>query len=323
MSDQPKKGSPIAAVIIVLLLIAAAAVFYLTRTGVMTETPIEGVPATTTTAEGTAEVIPTKTFNLPGSKGTAGVAMTEQVDLGKAGQLPARIIGNPNAKLKLIEYTSLTCSHCAAYYAQTLPEVKKELVDKNVVLYEKRDFPLNAPALDAAMILRCLPDDKAEGVRELFYRNQNAWAYEPNYRDYLKKTAGLAGLSGEDAEKCFNDADLKAKIVADVEYAGKTYEIKSTPSFVLETIGSTEKPKVIVGQYPTQDFLKVLRAEIELIHGQAEAPASGALESAPAVAPEAAVETPAVETPAVETPVAETPMEETASPESADAPKAE
>ncbi len=267
-----KNNKALGIALILAILLAAAAGFYFFKTQAPNTTPETAIAGK---AAGDVGVVPTKTFNT----GTSGVAINQSVDLTKANKLPPRIYGNPDAKLKIIEYTSLTCSHCAGYVLQTLPEVKKEFIDTNKIAYEKRDFPLNAPALDAAMLLRCLPAEKADGVRELFYRDQNKWAYEANYREYLKQTTSLAGLDSDGFDKCLADEDLKAKMIADVQYADATYQVRATPSFIF-VVG--ENAKVVPGQYPTAEFLKMIGEELQTAEGTTPpAPAAAAPEAQP------------------------------------------
>lgn len=246
----------------VAVILAAAAGFYFFKA----QTPVSEQTTTTAATAGDAGVVPTKTFNT----GTSGVATNQSVDLTKANQLLPRIYGNPDAKLKVIEYTSLTCSHCAGYTLQTLPEVKKQFIDTGKIAYEKRDFPLNAPALDAAMLLRCLPAEKSDGVRELFYRDQNKWAFEANYREYLKQTTSLAGLDSEAFDACLADEEMKAKMIADVQFADATFQVRATPSFVF-VVG--ENAKLVPGQYPTAEFLKMIGQELQTAEGVAAEPA--------------------------------------------------
>ena len=109
------------------------------------------------------------------------------------------------------------------------------------------------------MLLRCLPEDKVEGVRELFYRDQNKWAYEANYRDYLKQTTSLAGLDNDAFDACLADDALKAKMIADVQFADATFQIRATPSFVF-VMG--ENARTVPGQYPTAEFLRMIADDL-------------------------------------------------------------
>ena len=68
-------------------------------------------------------------------------------------------IGEENAPITIIEYASMSCSHCADFHNDTLAELKKEFIDTGKVKFIFRDFPFNYPALAGSMILRCVPDE--------------------------------------------------------------------------------------------------------------------------------------------------------------------
>jgi protein-disulfide isomerase len=298
MSEQsPKKGNPIAVVVIIALVFAVGAGLFIfsqkSNAPATPETPATETTETDQTAAD-AEVVPTKTFQLPGAVGDAAVARNQQVDLAKANQLPARVIGNKDAKLRVIEYTSLTCSHCAQFYANTLPELKKQFIDTNKIAWEKRDFPLDNTALDAAQVLRCVQDDaKSDAIREVLYRTQQKWAYEPNYRDYLKQNVSLAGMTGEQVDQCLADLDLRAKMTADVQFAANTYNIRSTPTFVLQYAGKEEP---LVGAYPTKEFVEVIVNALAQAEAS-DAPAPGTGGDTAEVPPTASGSSPIVEEP--------------------------
>ena len=69
------------------------------------------------------------------------------------------IIGDKNAPITIIEYASLSCSHCADFHINRLPNLIEEFVDTGKAKIVFRDFPFNYPALLGSMVLRCVPKD--------------------------------------------------------------------------------------------------------------------------------------------------------------------
>ena len=67
-------------------------------------------------------------------------------------QVKTILEGNINAKIKLIVYESLTCSHCADFHKEIYPELKKEFIDTGLVKIEFRHFPLDMAAFNASKI---------------------------------------------------------------------------------------------------------------------------------------------------------------------------
>lgn len=144
-----------------------------------------------------------------------------------------RILGNPDAPIKISEHSSFTCGHCGNFHRTTYAQFKAEWLDTGRAYLVFSDFPLNAPALHASMVTRCAPEDRYfEFVEELFAK-QNDWAYGPNYLDYLKQYASQYGMSHKDVDTCINNQDLQKSILDRLRATQVQFEINSTPSFVI------------------------------------------------------------------------------------------
>ncbi len=148
-------------------------------------------------------------------------------------QLPAMAIGDPNAPIVLVEYSSLSCGHCGMFHKNILPDLKEKYVDTGKVYMIFREFPLNKPAVDGSKILRCLPEDKYYSFMNLLFETQKEWAYSGDYLNKLKQNAKLAGLTEEQINTCLADKDLEDKLGADLKIGSEGYKIRSTPSFVV------------------------------------------------------------------------------------------
>src|SRR5881275_249771 len=83
-----------------------------------------------------------------------------------------RILGNPDAPITIVEYASLTCPHCAHFTNDVLPELKKKWIDTGKAKLVLRDYPLDEPALRAAMIARCAPPDRFYAYVDTFFGAQ-------------------------------------------------------------------------------------------------------------------------------------------------------
>jgi protein-disulfide isomerase len=152
-----------------------------------------------------------------------------------------RILGDPDtAKATLIEYASLSCPHCAAFHKTILPSLKSEWIQQGKLLYVYRDFPLNAPALWAAMVANCMEGERYFAFIDLLYQNQDAWLGASDIPAALKQYAQVAGMDDATFDRCINDATEIDRIVAHVEYAQATYGVDSTPAVILN--GSRVKP---------------------------------------------------------------------------------
>ena len=87
------------------------------------------------------------------------------------------VIGDDNAPVTIIEYASLSCSHCAEFHMETLPKLLEEYIDKGLAKIVFRDFPLNYPALMGSMVLRCVPQDIRYEYQEALYELQSKWVF--------------------------------------------------------------------------------------------------------------------------------------------------
>jgi protein-disulfide isomerase len=156
-----------------------------------------------------------------------------------------RTLGNPNAKVVLIEYAAPVCPHCARFNANVIPAVRKNYVDSGKVLYVFRVYPL-APADGVAeKLARCLPKEKYFPFIDLLFRSQEQW--DPEYAQVnaaLGSPEGVrAGLLGLARSEGMSDSQFDSCIASTAEDdrinkvgsgAQTRYGINSTPSFVLD-----------------------------------------------------------------------------------------
>jgi protein-disulfide isomerase len=149
-------------------------------------------------------------------------------------RMAERVLGKDSAPVRVDEFISLTCSHCAEFYNTTLPDLEKRYVDTGKVKFILHDFPLDGVSLKAAAVARCMPVDEYYPFVKTLYATQLTWAFgggnpETNLIQYAK----LGGLSEDKAKACANDTDLQNAIIAERTEAGSKYNIEATPTFVI------------------------------------------------------------------------------------------
>ena len=151
-------------------------------------------------------------------------------------RLGERAIGKPDAKTRVIECFSLTCTHCAAFARETFPEVKTKLIDAGKVYYIFHDFPLDQIALTAAMVARALPAERYEPFIDALFASQDRWAFArgANTTEEIWKLAALAGMSRDTFNDALADEELRNWILHQQEVDQTTFKIDSTPSFVID-----------------------------------------------------------------------------------------
>ncbi len=165
--------------------------------------------------------------------------------------LSDRAMGAADAPVTIVENSSLSCPHCAHFHADVLPKIKAEYIDTGKVRLILNDFPLNRPALEGAILARCLPEDRYFPFVDLAFSTQKSWAENPAL---LQQHAKLAGLSEAEIGACMNSKALAEGIAEKMQAAQKKWKIDSTPTFVFNDGAST-----LMGSLPYEDF----KAEIE------------------------------------------------------------
>src|SRR6478735_6633041 len=111
-----------------------------------------------------------------------------------AADLGESAIGDATAPVTIIEYSSLTCPHCAAFHTQTLPELTKRYIDTGKVRLVLRDFPLDETALKASVIAHCAGPERVPEFVEVFFTRQQSWARAADPVQALTQLARLGGL---------------------------------------------------------------------------------------------------------------------------------
>ena len=144
------------------------------------------------------------------------------------------VSGNENAKITIIAYESLTCSHCAAFHKEIYPKLKKDFIDKGLVKIEFRNFPLDVAAFNAAKIAQCNSNSGLE-ILETLYANQSAWvkgATIEELNDNLKKLIKKKAFN-IDFDKCINDKKIEDFVLNDRIEGVKNFKVNSTPTIII------------------------------------------------------------------------------------------
>src|SRR5882762_3044758 len=145
-----------------------------------------------------------------------------------------RILGKADAPITIIEYASLTCPHCAHFTVDVLPKLKQKWIDTGKAKLVLRDFPLDEPALRAAMVVRCAPPDKFYPLVDTFFAQQENWVTSRDYRAALEKLAKLAGIGDKQFKTCTEDKKLEDQVVQSRLTAAQQLGVNSTPSFFID-----------------------------------------------------------------------------------------
>ena len=144
------------------------------------------------------------------------------------------IEGNIDAKVKLIVFESLTCSHCANFHKNIYPSLKEEFINKGHVSIEFKNFPLDMAALNAAKIAHCKNNGKSEILHYLF-ENQSQWVKGNTIADLNKNLKNLMDKSKFklNFDQCLNNKEIEDFILEDRINGTIKYKIEATPTLII------------------------------------------------------------------------------------------
>jgi len=143
------------------------------------------------------------------------------------------IIGDANALVTIVEYSSLSCPHCQHFHEKVLPDLQKEFITPGKAKLVFRHFPLNDAALKAAQLVECSGGkgtQRSNFVKVLF-EMQSKWAFSDEFVKDLKKIALVGGLDSAAFDSCMNDKDLESRLLASRIDAAQKLDVSSTPTF--------------------------------------------------------------------------------------------
>ena len=167
-------------------------------------------------------------------------------------------IGSADAPITIIEYRSLTCSHCADFANDVFPKLDEKYIQTGRVKFEFRPFVLNAVDLNAFKLLNSIEEKDFLSLGKMLFRDQNKWLVTKdsnkileNSTNALKKYALLYGLSEETFNDILNDKELEEWILSMRVDGTKRFNIQSTPSFIING-------EVYSGNMPFSKFEKLL-----------------------------------------------------------------
>ena len=144
------------------------------------------------------------------------------------------VIGDKNAPITIIEYASLSCSHCANFHKNVFPELKKDFLDTGIAKIEFRHFPLDIAAFNASKVAQCKNDGNSD-ILESLYANQQKWVKGSSIQEAnenLQKFLKNEGFS-IDFDSCVNNKEIEDFVLNDRIDGTKNFKVSSTPTIII------------------------------------------------------------------------------------------
>jgi protein-disulfide isomerase len=165
--------------------------------------------------------------------------------------LPDIVEGLADAPATIVEYASLTCSHCAAFHKDVWPALKAKYVDTGKAKFTLREFPLDPLATGAFMLARCAGPGKRDAVVDRLFDHQVEWAFAANPLFKLKDQLIAAGMTEAKFDACLKDQALFDGVKAMHDIAAAKLDVRSTPTFFVDG-------QRLAGEHRLDDFDKIL-----------------------------------------------------------------
>jgi protein-disulfide isomerase len=143
-------------------------------------------------------------------------------------------LGAAKAPVTIVEYSSLTCPHCADFAENVFPMLQSRYIDTGKVRFVSREFPLDIKAAGASMLARCAANGDAQKYFEataMLFKQQQVLVEQTT--DTLKAIGGKFGMSDEAVEACVKDNALLDKLKADQDFAYDQLKVDATPTFFI------------------------------------------------------------------------------------------
>jgi len=208
----------------VVVVIAAAAIYWVVSR--QNNVSLDATATAQTTSTATSS---TTAAAQQASSGAPTAAATS--DLMQAGPLGDMALGDPKAPNVMIEYASMTCTHCQRFHTEVYPKLKSQYIDTGKVYFIFRDFPLDSLARAAIIIAHCAPKERFFPLVDLMFDHQDQWAFVADPKTALINLVKQAGFTEDSFNACLTNQQLLDGVNWVQDRAEKLFGVGSTPTF--------------------------------------------------------------------------------------------
>jgi protein-disulfide isomerase len=175
-------------------------------------------------------------------------------ELMRPGPLPEQAVGEPNAPVTIVEYTSMTCPYCATFHEKTYPELKQKYIDTGKVRFIVREFGLDELSAAGFMLARCAGEGKYFPMIETLFHRQEEWAVQPPLP--LRAIAEQAGFTQQSFEQCLSNKKLLKDLEQVRKRGAKRFGVDSTPTFFVNGVMLKGAPTMEILEEMIEPYLK-------------------------------------------------------------------
>ena len=144
------------------------------------------------------------------------------------------VVGNIDARISIIAFESMTCSHCADFHKNVFPKLKEEYLDTGLAKIEFRHFPLDIAAFNASKVAQCKNDGNSD-ILESLYLNQQKWVKGSTVEEANKNLQLFLKSEGFniDFESCVSNKNIEDFVLNDRVDGAKNFKVNSTPTIII------------------------------------------------------------------------------------------
>jgi protein-disulfide isomerase len=147
---------------------------------------------------------------------------------------PDMALGSDKAPITMVEYSSLSCPHCAAFAQNVFPMLRSKYIDTGKVRFVSREFPLDVTAAAGSLLARCIANGDAskffDATMMIFQQQQGLVTHTT---DTLSAIGGKFGMTEAAVEACVKDDASLDKLQSDQNFAYKQLKVEATPTFFI------------------------------------------------------------------------------------------
>jgi protein-disulfide isomerase len=142
-------------------------------------------------------------------------------------------LGSPDAPVKIVEYASFTCPHCATFHDQVFKSLRADYIDTGKVHFTLREVYFDRYGLWAAMVARCGGEMKYFGITDILFGTQREWAGSDDATvvvGNLRRIGLAAGIDGAALDACLKDGAMAQALVSRFEANMAADGVEGTPT---------------------------------------------------------------------------------------------
>jgi protein-disulfide isomerase len=168
-----------------------------------------------------------------------GAANAQTAEASESGyEVMEMVLGDPDAPVELIEYSSFTCPHCRNLHATVVPQLMANYVETNRIRYVYREVYFDRFGLWASMVARCGGAERFFGIVDMIYEQQPEWTQGAprDIAENLRRIGRTAGLTNDELDACLTNQPMAEALLAAYEANTAVHEISGTPTLVINDV---------------------------------------------------------------------------------------